>query len=118
MDIVNELLEKAESQGYLALEDVLDSLGTAEEDGPLDVVLGELRQAGVAVEAADDDDEDVGDDDDLEPSLDDIVNEEIEVWDEEMYDLDGIGVDDTVALYLREMARVPLLTNEEEVNIA
>jgi hypothetical protein len=113
MDIVNELLERAESQGYLAIEDVLDSLGTTEESKPLGSILGELRQAGVEIEAVDDeDDEDDAPDDDLEPSLDDIVNEEIEVWDEEMYDLDGIGVDDTVALYLREMARVPLLSND------
>jgi RNA polymerase primary sigma factor len=35
-----------------------------------------------------------------------------------MHTLDGIGVDDTVALYLREMARVPLLSNEEEVMLA
>ncbi len=118
MDIVNELLEKAESQGYLAIENVLDSLGTVEEDGPLNVVLGKLRQAGVEVETVDVDEDAGDDDDDLEPSLDDIVNEEVEVWDEDMYDLDGIGVDDTVALYLREMARVPLLSNDEEVTIA
>jgi len=120
MDIVNELLEKAESQGYLAVEDVLDSLGTAEESKPLQIILAELRQAGVEVETVDDDEEDenAGDDDDLEPSLDDIVNEEIESWDDEMYDLDGIGVDDTVALYLREMARVPLLSTDEEVTLA
>ncbi|MFN2283876.1 MAG: sigma-70 family RNA polymerase sigma factor [Anaerolineae bacterium] len=118
MDIVNELLEKAESQGYLAIEDVLDSLGTAEDSKPLAVILAELRQAGVEIETVDDDDNAEGDDDEQEPSLDEIVNEEIESWDDEMYDLDGIGVDDTVALYLREMARVPLLSNEEEVTLA
>ncbi|MGC9395100.1 MAG: sigma-70 family RNA polymerase sigma factor [Anaerolineae bacterium] len=120
MDIVNELLEKAESQGHLAVEDVLNSLATAEGSKPLDVILAELRQAGVEVEAVDDDDEedDEGDDKDSQSSLDDIINEEIESWDDEMYDLDGIGVDDTVALYLREMARVPLLSNDEEVTLA
>jgi len=117
MDIVNELLEKAEAQGYLAIEDVLESLKTVEDDGPLEAVLGELRQAGVEIETVDHD-SGVSDEDDFEPLFDDVVNEEIEVWDEEMYDLDGIGVDDTVALYLREMARVPLLTNDEEVTIA
>ena len=101
MDIVNELLEKAESQGYLAIEDVLDSLGTAEDSKPLAAILAELRKAGVEIETVDDDDNAEGDDDEQEPSLDEIVNEEIESWDDEMYDLDGIGVDDTVALYLR-----------------
>lgn len=114
MDIVNELLEKAETQGYLAIDDVLEALGELEGDEPLNAVMGELKKAGIEIEAVSEDEEE----EEADPPLDEIVDEEIEVWDEEMYDLDGIGVDDTVALYLREMARVPLLSNEEEVTIA
>jgi RNA polymerase, sigma 70 subunit, RpoD len=40
-------------------------------------------------------------------------------YDEEVdYDLSGIASDDAVGLYLREMARVPLLKNDEEVRLA
>jgi RNA polymerase primary sigma factor len=112
MDIVNELLEKAETQGYLAIDDVLEALGRLDENESLDAVMGQLKKAGIEIEAVGEDEEEGS------PPLDEIADEEVEVWDDEMYDLDGIGVDDTVALYLREMARVPLLSNEEEVTIA
>ena len=54
---------------------------------------------------------DAFDEEDLE--LEDDFFEE-----EEEYDLSGISSNDTVGLYLKEMARVPLLNTEEEVSLA
>jgi RNA polymerase primary sigma factor len=115
MDIVNELLEKAEAQGYLTIDDVLESLASLDEDESLETILSELKTAGIEIESVDDIDI-------SGPSFDEIEEEDeeedFESFEEDACDLDGIGVDDTVALYLREMARVPLLTNDEEVTLA
>ena len=116
MDVIAELLEKAEAQGFLTVDDVLEALASLQGRESLESVLAVLRQAGVEIEAADDDDEEEGGDDDVDFA--DALEEEDLDWDEDVYNLDGIGVDDTVALYLREMARVPLLSNEEEVSLA
>ncbi|NBD36403.1 MAG: sigma-70 family RNA polymerase sigma factor [Chloroflexi bacterium] len=113
MDIVKDLLEKAEAQGYLSIDNVLEALESLEHNDSLEAVLVELRRAGVDIETMEGPDMDSNDDSSLlEDELDD------EIWDEDMYGLDRVGVDDTVALYLREMARVPLLSNEEEVTLA
>ena len=58
----------------------------------------------------DENDEDLFEEDfDTEDDLDE---------EDEEYDLSEIASNDTVGLYLREMARVPLLSTEEEVNLA
>ncbi len=124
MNVVNELLQKATAQGYLVIEDVLEALGSVDEEESLETVIGELRKTGIKIEATVDEepgdevDIDITEADSEEPPLDEIDEEEVEAWDGDIYDLDGIGVDDTVALYLREMARVPLLSNDEEINLA
>ncbi|MCJ7550603.1 MAG: sigma-70 family RNA polymerase sigma factor [Anaerolineae bacterium] len=111
MDIVNELLEKAESQGYLGVDDVLTALASLNGEATLESVLAELKRSGIELEATEDGQAEA-------QVFVDSSEEDDEDWEEDVYNLDGIGVDDTVALYLREMARVPLLTNKEEVTLA
>ena len=114
--VMNLLLEKAETRGFVTIEDVVEVLEdeVIDDEDALESVLGELRKAGVELELEEEpDDEDV-----LAAAAKPLPEESDENWEDDDYALDGIGVDDTVALYLREMARVPLLSNEEEVDLA
>ncbi len=106
-DAVSELLEKAERQGFLTSEDVLEIIADVHggDVENLDEIYMTLQTQGVEIF-------DDQDDDQLDDDFDDIEEEE------EGFDLSGISSDDTVGLYLREMSRVPLLSTEEEVDLA
>jgi RNA polymerase primary sigma factor len=106
MDIIEELMEKGETQGYLVTADILDLLPEAEEDmGQLEEIFIMLHEASINVY---DDDEEAND----EMSSNGYEDEDVTA------DLSRISTSDSVGLYLKEMSRVPLLEVEEEVSLA
>ncbi len=122
--IVASLLIKAETQGYVVIEDILELLPEASDEGydQVEQVINLLNDAGIKLQDISAEEEENED-----QTLDDILDEDGELEDEpeeEIFrrtdddDLANISVDDGVGLYLREMTRVPLLTNEEEVRLA
>ena len=116
--IVAELLEKAEIKGYLTMEDVLEALDQGNDD-ITEAVLAELRAAGVEVEAEESEPPlSIAADPNTLPDFLESPSITTGGWDDDLHSLERVGVEDTVALYLREMGRVPLLSEHEEVTLA
>ncbi len=110
---LTELLEKAEAQGYLTTDDVLEAIPEVEDSiDQLDELLLLLQEAGIEVW---DDKVEV---EEVLGLKEEEPEEEASEDEDELLDLVSIPSDDTVGLYLKEMARVPLLTTDQEVRLA
>ena len=102
------LLEKADVQGYLTTEDLMEVYPDASQDSDhLEAIVLALRRRGV--EFLDQDSEPVFTDED-----DSVTPSDMNPY----ANLDPISSDDTIGLYLKEMSRVPLLSVEEELDLA
>ncbi len=97
------LMEKAGVQGFLTTDDLMEAVPDGDREN-LRVILTALRQRGVDVL----DEESASD-----PGLNDSSP-----FESDLVPGDSLASDDTTGLYLKEMSRVPLLSMDEELEIA
>ena len=102
---VRELLDAGKAKGVLTYKEIMDSLEELELDQEqIEKIYEHLEEMNIDVVE--------------EVDVPEDINEEIAEIESTLAAVEGVNIDDPVRMYLKEIGKVPLLSANEEVDIA